>query len=107
MVNPLTVSKNASKKDNLSPIIKGIQPIKLITIHDTVTIQKPSLAYRFLFLGFRLFNTKTNAEVHYEHTGYTPRAGDIIFFSWQGNKNDLSNSDIKKEIDLLSRKNRK
>ena len=44
--------------------------------------------------GFRLFNTKTNAEVHYEHTGYTPRAGDIIFFSWQGNKNDLSHVGI-------------
>lgn len=33
--------------------------------------------------GLRLFKTKTNAEVHYANTGYTPRAGDIIFFSWK------------------------
>lgn len=33
--------------------------------------------------GLRLFKTKTNAEVHYANTGYTPKAGDIIFFSWK------------------------
>ena len=60
VVNPDTVSKKASKNDSLSPIINGIHPIKLINIHDTVTIQKPSLAYRFLFLGFRLFYTIPN-----------------------------------------------
>ena len=55
VVKPETVSKNASKNDKLSPIINGIQPIKLIRNHDTVTIQKPSLAYKFLFLDFKLF----------------------------------------------------
>lgn len=33
--------------------------------------------------GLHLFKTKTNAEVHYANTGYTPQPGDIIFFSWK------------------------
>ena len=33
--------------------------------------------------GLRLFKTKTNADVHYANTGYTPQPGDIIFFSWK------------------------
>ncbi len=33
--------------------------------------------------GLRLFKTKTNADVHYANTGYTPKAGDIVFFSWK------------------------
>ena len=33
--------------------------------------------------GLRLFKTKTNADVHYENTGYMPQPGDIVFFSWK------------------------
>ena len=33
--------------------------------------------------GLSLFKNNTNAEVHYASTGYTPRAGDIIFFTWK------------------------
>ena len=44
--------------------------------------------------GLRLFKNNTNAEVHYASTGYTPRAGDIIFFSWHGSSSDLSHVGI-------------
>lgn len=44
--------------------------------------------------GFGQFRSKTSAEIHYEGSGYTPRAGDIIFFSWTGNKSDLDHVGI-------------
>lgn len=43
--------------------------------------------------GFRSFKAM-NAEIHYERSGYTPRAGDIVFFSWTGVDNDLDHVGI-------------
>ena len=33
--------------------------------------------------GLRLFKNNTNADVNYASSGYTPKAGDIVFFSWK------------------------
>lgn len=43
--------------------------------------------------GFGNFKS-TNAEIHYEGSGYTPKAGDIIFFSWSSNRYDLDHVGI-------------
>lgn len=42
--------------------------------------------------GFKLFKS-TNADIHYASSGYTPKAGDIVFFSWTGT-NDLDHVGI-------------
>ena len=58
VVNPLVVSKNASTKRGMSPLItKGIPPNKENNTHDKATITKPSRAVIRLFFGF--FSEKT------------------------------------------------
>ena len=53
VVNPLTVSKKASTKEGISPVItNGNAPNADINIHDNATITKPSLPCIDIFLGF-------------------------------------------------------
>ena len=53
VVNPETVSKNASAKDGMEPLkMKGSEPKKERISHIKLTVTKPSLAYEFLSLGF-------------------------------------------------------
>ena len=54
VVNPETVSKNASIKFGIAPDKKkGSEPKILITIHDSATVTNPSLEYIALFFGKR------------------------------------------------------
>jgi hypothetical protein len=59
VVNPETVSKNASIKLGIYPLIKkGSAPKSDIRIHESATITYPSLAYMTDFVAFFLRQSK-------------------------------------------------